>query len=95
MDQSEFNPEISAELVDEIDLECSVSIKGLKKNGKIHENDEFVLEAHDVVNEMMLNGIEEAVVMLEDENPGYRLATVKSVNACTAREKRTVCFVRA
>ena len=95
MEQGEFNPSIPAELVEEIDLECSVAIKGLKKNGIICENDEFTLESHDVVSEMMLNGIEEAVVMLEDENPGYRVATVRSVNSCTPREKRTVCFVRA
>nr|MBR6100622.1 hypothetical protein [bacterium] len=94
MDQGEFNPQITSELAEEINLECAVSIKGIKKDGNINENDEFTLEAHGFLDEM-LNGIEQAVVLLEDWNPNFRLATVRAINSCTAREKRTVCFIRA
>jgi hypothetical protein len=96
MEQEELlTPQISTELQSEISLECEVLIKGLKKSG-INVYDEFTLEANGAsFNEEMMNGIEEAVCMLEDENPNFKLATVKSINTCTAREKRTVCFVRA
>ena len=90
----QFVPQITAELAEEINIECSVKVKGVSKSGIINENDEFTLEADGYTDEM-LNGIEQAVILIEDENPNYRLATVRSVNSCTAREKRTVCFIRA
>ena len=90
----QFVPQITAELAKEINVECSVKVKGVSKSGIINENDEFTLEADGYTDEM-LNGIEQAVILIEDENPNYRLATVRSVNSCTAREKRTVCFIRA
>ena len=86
----QFIPTITAELASEVQLECSVKIKGVAKNGI----DEFTLEADGFTDEM-LNGIEQAIILIEDENPNYKLATVKSINQCTAREKRTVCFIRA
>ena len=87
-------PQISAELAKEVKLECGVSILGLKKNGIVEENDEFTLEAHGVFDEM-LNGIEEAICLLEDWNPEFKVTTIHAINSCTAREKRTVCFVHA
>jgi hypothetical protein len=90
----QFIPTITAELANEVQLECSVKIKGVKKDGVVSENDEFTLEADGFTDEM-LNGIEQAIILIEDENPNYKLATVKSINQCTAREKRTVCFIRA
>ena len=89
-----FVPQITAELAKEIDIECSVKVKGVSKSGIINENDEFTLEADGFTDEM-LNGIEQAVILIEDENPNYRLATVSATDSCTAREKRTVCFIRA
>ena len=88
------NPQITAELANEVKLECGVSIKGLKKGGVVEENDEFELEAHGFFDEM-LNGIEQAICLIEDWNPNYRVATVHATNSCTARERRTVCFVHA
>ena len=90
----QFVPQITAELAKEINVECSVKVKGVSKSGIINENDEFTLEADGFTDEM-LNGIEQAVILIEDENPNYRLATVRAINSCTAREKRTVCFIRA
>ena len=90
----QFVPQITAELAEEINIECSVKVKGVSKSGIINENDEFTLEADGYTDEM-LNGIEQAVILIEDENPNYRLATVRATNSCTAREKRTVCFIRA
>ena len=88
------NPRISEELAKEVKLVCEVSIKGLKKGGVVEENDEFELEAHGFFDEM-LNGIEQAICLIEEWNPNYRVATVNSTNSCTAQEKRTVCFVHA
>ena len=90
----QYVPQITAELAEEVSLECSVKIKGVSKNGFINENDEFTLEADGFTDEM-LNGIEQAIILIEDENPNYKVQTVSSKNSCTAREKRTVCFIRA
>jgi len=91
----QFVPQITSELVKEVKLECSVLIKGVvSKLGIIDENEEFTLEADGFTDEM-LNGIEEAIILIEDENPNFRVQTISSEKACTAREKRTVCFIRA
>ena len=90
----QYVPQITAELAEEVNLECSVKIKGVSKNGFINENDEFTLEADGFTDEM-LNGIEQAIILIEDENPNYKIQTVCQKNSCTAREKRTVCFIRA
>ncbi|MBR6907359.1 hypothetical protein IKN40_02380 [bacterium] len=90
----QFVPMITSELVKEVKLECSVLIKGVGKKGIIDENAEFTLEADGFTDEM-LNGIEEAIILIEDENPQFRVQTICSEKSCTAREKRTVCFIRA
>lgn len=88
------NPQISAELAKEISLECGVSIKGLKKSGIVEENDEFELVAQGIFDEM-LNGIEQAICLIEDWNPEFKLTTLSAINSCTARERRKVCFTHA
>ena len=84
MDQ-ENCPIMSAELLAALSDECLVEVRGLKKNGHVEAGQVLTLKAKGYVEDMQ-NGIQHAIIMIEDENPLFEIEPVANENICKKDE---------
>lgn len=86
MDQGDFI--FSPELAKELQEECLVKVLGVTKKGKV-EGDSIILQACGFI-ESMQNGIQNAIIRIEDEYPDYELITLDQRNCCLGNESMEI-----
>lgn len=88
MDQGDFI--FSPELAKELQEECLVKVLGVTKKGKV-EGESIILQACGFI-ESMQNGIQNAIIRIEDEYPDYELITLNQNHCCLGDESMEIKF---